>query len=75
MIRVLVLCCRPMNLSPRDAEQRLRTGVAGLLGDSAVAQIQITTLLSASSALGRAWDYLIAIELRDGAKASAAVRS
>ena len=68
MTRILVLCCRPMHLSPSDAEKWLREEVSGVLADSAVAQIQITTLLSASSTWGRAWDYLIAIELRDGAR-------
>ena len=68
MTRVLVLCCRPMHLSPSDAEKWLREQVSGVLADTAVAQIEITTLLSASSTWGRSWDYLIAIELRDGAR-------
>jgi hypothetical protein len=75
MTRVLVLCCRPMHLSPSDAEKWLREEVSGVLADSAVADIQITTLLSASSTWGRAWDYLIAIGLHDGALAGAAVTS
>jgi hypothetical protein len=45
-----------------------------VLADSAVAQIEIT-MLSASSTWGRAWDYLIAIELRAGARSGAAVTS
>ena len=75
MTRILVLCCRPMHLSPSDAEKWLREEVSGVLADTAVARIQITTLLSASSTWGRAWDYLIAIELRDGAGTGAAVTS
>ena len=72
MIRALVLCCRPMHLSPGNAEERLRTEVAVVLAESAVVQIRITTLLSASSTWGRAWDDLITIDLRDG-RASAAI--
>jgi len=73
MTWVLVLCCRPTYLSPGTAEEWLRTEVAVLLAESVVVQIQITTLLSASSTWGRAWDYLITIDLRDGASASAAI--
>ena len=64
-----------MHLSPSDAEKWLREEVSGVLADTAVAQIEITTLLSASSTWGRAWDYLIAIELRDGTRTGAAVTS
>lgn len=73
MTRVLVLCCWPMHLSPSDADKWLREEVGGVLADSAVSQIEVTTLLSASATWGRAWDYLIAIELRDGARAGAVV--
>ncbi len=62
-----------MHLSPSDAEKWLRAEVSGLMADRAVAQIQVTTLASASATWSHAWDYLIAIELRQGASASVAI--
>ena len=69
MIKVLVLCGRPMHRSPRAAEEWLREEVGKLLTDGAVTQIEVTTLGSASLRWGRQWDYLIAIDLRAGSDA------
>ena len=67
------LCGRPMHLSPRAAEEWLREEVGKLLTDSAVTQIEVTTLGSASLRWGRQWDYLIAIDLRAGSDAGVLV--
>jgi len=69
MIKVLVLCGRPMHLSPRAAEEWLRKEVGCLLADGAVTQIEVTTPGSASLRWGRQRDYLIAIDLRAGSDA------
>ena len=73
MTRLLVLCCRPKRLRVLEAEEWLREEVGRLFADGAVARIQITTLASASVRWGREWDYLIALELRDGADAATVV--
>ncbi len=67
------MCCRPMHLSPSDADEWLCEEVGGVLADTAVSQIEVTTLLSAGATWGRALEYLIAIELRHSARAGAAV--
>ena len=69
MIKVVVLCGRPMHLSLRAAEEWLREEVGKLLADGAVTQIEVATLGSASLRSGRQWDYLIAIDLRAGSDA------
>ena len=71
--RLLVLCCRPMQLSPHDAEAWLRAQARGVLADGTAAQIHVTTLTGASTAWGRAWDYLITIEVRSDACAATVV--
>ena len=71
--RLLVLCCRPMRLSPDDAEAWLRAEVGGVLADGTAAQIHVTTLTGASAAWGRAWDYLITIEVSADACAGTVV--
>jgi hypothetical protein len=52
MTRALVLCCRPMHLSPSDADTWLRDEVGGVLADRAVSQVEVTTL---SATWGGAW--------------------
>ena len=74
MSQLVVVCRRPMALSPAGAENWLRGELGRLLADhSHVAQVTLTSLVSASSRWPRMWDDLIAIELREDADANAAV--
>jgi len=75
VIKLLVLCCRPMHLSSPAAEEWLRKEVGEILADGAVTAIEITTLLSASMRWGRQWDYLIAIDLRAGSDAGTVINA
>jgi hypothetical protein len=61
--------------SPNHADRWLREEAGGVLADSAASRLEVTTPQSVWATRRRAWDYLIAIELRDGAHAVAAVNT
>jgi hypothetical protein len=64
MTRVLLLCCRPPQLSADEAERWLRSQMKELVETRRVACISLTSLESATLAWRRHWDYLIEIEPR-----------
>ncbi len=67
MTQLIVLCSRPVQLAPSEAESWLRDELGALLGDSAVTHVIVTTLASASAVRMRHCDFLIEVCLRDGA--------
>ena len=66
MLKVVVMCERPVQPSAGEPTSWIRTEAGKLLGFDGLESVTVTTLRTADPTFSHVWDWLIEIEIGDG---------